>query len=329
MNKIAICFTEKGAGVLERLRQESEKKGIRPPECFAASKDADLPDGFTRIGEPIANWTASVFKPGNALIFVGALGIAVRAIAGLVKDKLSDCPVVVIDDNGQFVIPVLSGHVQGANKLAVTLAELLSAVPVITTATDVNEVFSADVFAVENRLSIANREGIKKVSAKALEGKKVTLSIKDYPPKEPVDVIVADETDAEYSLLLRPKRYTVGIGMKKGKDPAMVERFFLEILSERGLTPADVYALCTIDVKEEEEALIQLRDRYAIPLLAFDKDLLKMAPGNFAGSSFVEETVGVDNVCERSAVLGAGRGGRLVAGKQARDGMTMAIAERG
>ena len=329
MNKIAICFTEKGAGVLERLRQESEKKGIRPPECFAASKDADISDGFTRIGEPIANWTASVFIPGNALIFVGALGIAVRAIAGLVNDKLKDCPVVVIDDNGQFVIPVLSGHVQGANKLAVTLAELLSAIPVITTATDVNEVFSADVFAVENRLSIANREGIKKVSAKALEGKKVTLSIKDYPPKEPVDVIVADETDAEYSLLLRPKRYTVGIGMKKGKDPAMVERFFLEILSERGLTPEDVYALCTIDIKEEEEALIQLRDRYAIPILTFDKELLKKAPGNFAGSSFVEETVGVDNVCERSAVLGAGRGGRLVAGKQAKDGMTMAIAERG
>ena len=328
MKKIAVCFTHNGEDIIEKLNTELIEKGLEPAEAYVLRDTEVIKKGFVRITLSIADWTASVFYPGNALIFVGAAGIAVRAISGLPKDKLSDCPVIVIDDNGQFVIPILSGHAGGANKLAFILSECLGAIPVITTSTDVNDSFSVDTFAAEKRLNIVNRDGIKKVSAKAVENKKITLSIKDYPPKEMVDVIVADETDAEYSLLLKPKKYTVGLGMKKDKEREAVEQFFLDMLKKCDIDVSDIYALCTIDVKEDETAIISLRDKYRIPVLAFDKDILEKAEGDFDASDFVKSTVGVDNVCERSAVLGAGAGAQLILKKQARDGMTIAIAKR-
>ncbi len=256
------------------------------------------------------------------------MGIAARAIAPYIKDKLTDCPVIVIDDGGTFVIPLLSGHEGSANKLAAIIAELMGAIPVITTSTDVNGAFSADVFAVENRLTIQNREGIKKVSAKAIEGKPVTISIKDYPPAEPVDIILADETDREYSLLLRPKEYVVGIGMRKGKDTNETEEFVLGKLREAGIKTEDVYAIATIDIKAGEPAIRAFSTKYRIPVIGFEAALLNKAAGDFTPSEFVKETVGVDNVCERAAALAAGASGKIICKKTKGDGITLAIARR-
>ena len=328
MKRLAVCFSANGAKIIEKINKACEDKDIAPLTCYALTSSEDIPDDFIRVSEDVYKWTSDNFSEGNALIFVGAMGIAVRALSGLSKDKLSDCPVLVIDDAGRFVIPVLSGHAGSANKLAEIIASLIDAIPVITTSSDVNGVFSVDTFAVENRLTIAEKAGIKKVTSRALENKKVTLSIKDYPPREPVDVIVADETDAEHLLLLKPKMYTVGLGMKKDKDPDEVEKFFLETLKQNGLDGSDIYALCTIDIKEDEPAVLNLRDKYRIPVLSFDAELLKKAPGEYTASEFVRETTGVDNVCERSAVLGAGTGSMLVLKKTAKDGMTVAIAKR-
>lgn len=328
MKRLAVCFSANGAKIIEKINMACEDRDIAPLTCYALTSSEDISDDFIRVSEDVYKWTSDNFSEGNALIFVGAMGIAVRALSGLPKDKLSDCPVLVIDDAGRFVIPVLSGHAGSANKLAEIIASLIDAIPVITTSSDVNGVFSVDTFAVENRLTIAEKAEIKKVTSRALENKKVTLSIKDYPPREPVDVIVADETDAEHLLLLKPKMYTVGLGMKKDKDPDEVEKFFLDTLKQNGLDGSDIYALCTIDIKEDEPAVLNLRDKYRIPVLSFDAELLKKAPGEYTASEFVRETTGVDNVCERSAVLGAGTGSKLVLKKIAKDGMTVAIAKR-
>ena len=328
MIKKAVCFSHRGKELIEKLNVKLREKGLEVASGYLFFEGAEDANDFSRPDKGIEEWTKDNFDSGNALIFVGAVGIAVRAVSGALKDKLRDCPVVVIDDGGNFVIPILSGHAGGANKLSVVLAELIGAIPVITTSTDVNDAFSVDSFAMENNLSIMNREGIKRVSVKALEDKKVTLSIKDYPQKEKVDVLVSDTPEGEYSLLLKPKKYTVGIGMKKGKEPSDVEAFFLDTLKKTGIDIKDVYALGTIDIKEDEPALIRLRDKYRIPLISFDKDILKKAQGVFCSSDFVKSTVGVDNVCERSAVLAAGAGAELILRKTAFEGMTIAIAKR-
>ena len=333
MKKIAVCFTHHGEDVIEKLNTGLKEKGLEEAQSFISKDTDEIRPGFTRLSQSVGEWTASVFQSGNALIFVGAAGIAVRAVSRVARDKLSDCPVIVIDDNGQFVIPILAGHAGGANKLAAVIAECLGAIPVITTSTDVNDTFSADTFAVENRLQLISREGIKKVSVKALEDKKITLSIKDFPPEERVDIVVADETDAEYSLLMRPKKYTVGLGMRRDKDSVKVEEFFLETLRDNDIDIDDVYAICTIDLKEDEAAIRNLRDRYRIPVLAFDKDILSKVQGDFEASEFVKNTVGVDNVCERAAMAGAlftgnSKTAELVVKKRIRDGMTIAVARR-
>ena len=313
MHKDIIFFTDRGSKTADRINGRFTELGIETATVFHGSAD-----DFARNG----------FREGHALIFVGAIGIAVRAISPYVKDKLSDSPVIVVDDAGRFVIPILAAHAGGAGKLAVMIAEAIDAVPVLTTSTDVNGAFSADVFAGENHLTVRNRDGIKKVSTKALEGKAVTISIKDYPPAEQVDIIIADETDREYSLLLSPKRYTVGIGLKRGKSPEELERFILDVLAGLDIDTDDVYAISTIDIKEEEEALLYLRDKYRIPLITFEAAVLEKAQGDFTSSDFVKETVGVDNVCERCAVLAAGPGAELILAKTCGEGMTVAIAKR-
>ena len=318
MKKVAISFTSYGKEVIDKLNNACLDHGIRPAEPYIS----------TQLEIPLSDWSREMFEKGCALIFVGATGIAVRAIADCVKDKLTDPPVIVIDDMGRYVIPLLSGHAGGGNKLAVTIAELIGAQAVITTSTDIHEAFSADVFARENHLNIRNRSGIRKVSAKAVEGKPVTISIKDYPPKEPVDVIVADETDSEYSLLLSPRKYTMGIGTRKGIDPAVAEGYILGILGDNDIITDDIYAVCTIDIKQDEPAIRDFCDKYRLPLITFEASVLKRAEGDFTSSDFVRQTVGVDNVCERAAMLGAGPGAKKVLPKQTGEGITVAVYER-
>ena len=325
--KCAVCFSKKGADVIKRINAGFSKAGIGPTEAFYKYSASEAPEGFTQLTSSLSEWTAQAFTAHSAIIFVGALGIAMRTIAPFVKDKLADSPVIVIDDNAAFVIPLLSGHAGGGNKLAAMLSEVLDSVPVITTSSDINDSFSADVFACEERLKIMNRDGIKKVSAKAIEGKAVTISVKDYPHAEPVDIIVADETDREYSLLLSPKKYTIGMGMKKDTPFEKVEGFALDVLKEAGIGIDDIYAVCTIDIKENEPGLKAFCNKYRIPLISFDTQLLNKVKGDFESSDFVMKTTGTDNVCERAAVLGAG-GGELTVRKTTGGGITAAIARR-
>jgi cobalt-precorrin 5A hydrolase len=102
----------------------------------------------------------------------------------------------------------------------------------------------------------------------------------------------------------------------------------LDILNANGIDIKDVYAFASIDIKEDEEALIYLKDKYSIPLITFDAALLNKVKGEFEASEFVKKTVGVDNICERAAVLCAGVNSEIVVGKKTGDGMTVAVAKR-
>lgn len=312
-----IYFTDKGKALSERL-----KAGLTEHDAVIVPK-----------GAPLAIVCGDAFVDNEALVFVGAAGIAVRTIAPLVRDKLKDPPVIVIDENGSFVIPFLSGHVGGANNLALEVADIIGAQPVITTATDVSGAFSVDVFAKENELKIANREGIARVSSSALEGKPVTICIKDYPPEEPVDVLIADEEAAKVlkdsaKIVLCPKRYAIGIGCRRGKTFEALRSFAEEVLDDNGIDISDAGCIVTIDVKKDEEGLKRLSQAWRMPLITFEAGLLAKAEGDFSHSETVLEKVGVDNVCERAAVLAAGRGSQLIVKKTVRDGMTIAVAER-
>lgn len=118
---------------------------------------------------------AGTRHPCEAIIFVGATGIAVRAIAPFITGKAVDPAVLVIDEAGRYVISLLSGHLGGANALARTAAALIEAEPVITTATDAESAFAVDTFAKENGFLLTDLRKAKEVSAKVLRGEKLRI----------------------------------------------------------------------------------------------------------------------------------------------------------
>ena len=151
-----ICFTGAGAKLGARLLKELKLSGH---ECRGYVLEKFLnpfheTNGLEPLKSSLQEWTGNQFETREGLIFIGAAGIAVRAIAPWVKDKRTDPAVVVIDDSGRFSISLLSGHLGGANGLAEETAKLTGGIPVITTATDIHGRFAVDNFAKEQGLWI-------------------------------------------------------------------------------------------------------------------------------------------------------------------------------
>lgn len=296
------------------------------------------------VESSVVRWAGEQMRAGNGILFIGACGIAVRAIAPHLTDKLHDVPVLVMDEAGKYVIPVLSGHMGGANGLARLVAGRTGAEPVMTTATDIRGKFAVDLFAKRNGLAVVNREGIAKVSARVLAGQEITLSMEEgqaagclpegvrvipYPPGEPVDVLVTSGAEGfGAALLLKPKDYVVGIGCKKGKPEKELQEWIGKVLDRLGILPEQVCALASVSAKCREPGILALCRRAGIPFFTYTPEELQAVEGTFQGSAFVKAQVGVDNVCERAALKACGVGGKLMCGKQAENGMTVAVARK-
>lgn len=180
MNISIISFTQNGERLSHRIKEEIAEYNVRLYTKRTRWEDGE--EGAYRpeaeqVETSLSVWAGEQFARHNALLFIGAAGIAVRAVAPHAVSKLTDSPVLVMDEGGEYVIPLLSGHVGGANAIALRIAQKLGAQAVLTTATDVNHRFAVDVFAGKNRLTICRKEGIAAVSSKILAGKRATVSI--------------------------------------------------------------------------------------------------------------------------------------------------------
>lgn len=363
-----ISFTYNGIQLSRKLEEILEKEEVTAyTKCSAITKLQCQPD-IESVHCSISEWAKQQMEEKKVLIFIGACGIAVRAIAPHITDKLHDSPVLVMDEKGEYVIPILSGHMGGANELACWISEKMRAIPVITTATDINKKFSVDLFAKKNNLAIVNKEGIAKVSSKILtmdetSNLEVTISIEtghiksnaympaglrlvSYPPNQPVDIVITsqvqeyeehfcynvksnlDDKIVRASLVLQPKEYVIGIGCRKGKEADKIEQFIRRSMEELGILNRQILALASIAQKREEQGLIEWSTKAGVLFVTYTAEELKAVEGNFHESAFVAKKVGVGNVCERAALKKCGTGAMLVYEKHAEDGMTIAIAKR-
>lgn len=297
-----------------------------------------------RSGKPetLREWTEKRFVSGGALVFVGAVGIAVRAIAPYVDKKWKDPAVVAVDECGRFAIPLLSGHLGGANRLARAIAELCGATPVVTTATDLHGLFAVDDWARVQNLRVVEPERIRTVSAKVLAGGALHLysrfPIEGTPPDEvellsappagesspASDVFLSVHRENGESLHLAPRAVVLGVGCRRGISRESIEDAFAAFLAESGLLPQSVRAVASIDLKKDEEGLLAFCRAHGWPLETRSAQELNETPGGFTPSPFVQSVTGTDNVCERSAA--AVSGGKILHRKRSLGGVTMAAA---
>lgn len=319
----AIAFTEVGKKTAQSILGKLDL-------------DWDLTDGFGENKTNVQEWTAKHFQSGKGLIFVGAVGIAVRAIASYIDHKATDPAVIVMDETGSFVIPILSGHMGGANLLARKIAKISGGQAVLTTATDVQKVWAVDSWAMAQQLIIKNPEAIKLVSSRLLNNDIVKIK-SDVPLSGvlPDGVLLTDDSheadviispfysNNKIALQLIPKCIIAGIGCRQGISKEAIEQVFNQCLKTERIHHESIASVHSIDLKRSEPGLIDFCTELKVPFITHSAESLNCVEGDFTSSQFVKEVTGIDNVCERAALI---TGERLIMKKKAEKGATIALA---
>lgn len=279
----------------------------------------------------------------DALVFIMATGIVVRTIAPLIKSKTSDPAIVVLDQQGKNVISLMSGHLGGANELTRKIAYAIGANPVITTATDVQNVPAFDEIAKRNNLIIENIDVLKHISSDLLEGKTIELYTdlsllnKDSLPHVKITfelskscrVIISDKIlfnsfDCIESkiLYLRPKSIVIGVGCKKNTETQHLKNCFYKFLETYKLSPISVIKIATIGLKQHEPAILALCESLGIQLEIVPDEDIKNCAYPFESSEFVRSVTGLPSVSEACSYL-ASDCGEVITGKVKYSGVTL------
>jgi cobalt-precorrin 5A hydrolase len=186
-----------------------------------------------------------LFPETKRIIALMSMGIAVRSIAPLLRDKWTDPAVVVVSPDLRYAVPLVGGH-HGANALARELSPL-GIQPVITTATETAGQDAVETVAMQNGCEIVNRNSTRTVNAAVLDG-----TAKIYAVPGPAMVLAGPDV----SILVKQGEYAVGVGCRKGVAPAEVSRAIRSALDEAGVSLNDVMVVATTVKKSLENGLI-------------------------------------------------------------------------
>ena len=322
MKTAVLCFSPQGTALAKKYFSEEDLYG----------KDFQRPIKKEAFGE--------IFSTYERIVFIGAAGIAVRYMAPFVEDKRRDPAVVVIDPLGRYVIPLLSGHLGGANGYALELAKTMGAEAVLTTASDSLGFEAIDVFAQKENVAFDDMVAMKNVAAAMVAGREILwyseeISLPKYPHIKRVssveeadaeDGVVVSKRDVEINsgLQLVPRRIHLGIGSKKGTDSEALVAFIKKTLKAYAIHPAAVAAIHTIDIKKEEPAIVYAAKELGVPLKIYTAEELARNEDRCSGSDFVKATVGVSSVSCTAAYMG---GEAMIAEKICEGGFTLTITE--
>ncbi|HUV50874.1 MAG TPA: precorrin-4 C(11)-methyltransferase [Anaerolineae bacterium] len=342
-NRIALwAITPKGVLIARKIAENL------PDARLHLSADLNINDISASCFERLSDAVSSNFHAYTGHVFIMSTGIVVRLIASCIRNKTTDPAVVVLDEIGRHAISLVSGHLGGANSLAIKVAGLIGAEPVITTATDVNQAPAIDVLAKQHNLFIENPEAIKNINMAFITGKKFYLHdpykllcdsispahiLKDFKKgqiteNEDIPGVFIDDVLADLSkkmLILRPGSLVAGIGCNRNTSMKEIKEFLKEVLEESKLAIASVIRMATISLKADEPGLIALAEELKLPISFYDKEELNKADGIKSPSDMVEKHTGVKSVCEAAAIL-ASKNGKLIVPKHSTRNVTVAIA---
>ncbi|MBY0090865.1 cobalamin biosynthesis protein [Priestia aryabhattai] len=287
-----VAITKHGVEIARNLGRTFQQSDVYYMSKFEKGDEQEqniqLFSGSVRMLLP------SLFESYKGLIIIISLGAVVRMIAPILKDKKTDPAVVVIDDKGENVISVLSGHIGGANELTREVAAALEAHPVITTASDVQKTIPVDLFGKRFGWVWESAEKLTPVSASVVNEEEIAMvqesgeknwwhyehpvpaNIKTYSSIQtaleasPHAALVVthrnlkkeEEAILENGVLYRPKVLAIGMGCNRGTSAAEIETVIEKTLAELQFSMKSVKALCTIEIKKDEEGLLEVASKY-------------------------------------------------------------------
>jgi len=296
------------------------------------------------IDDRLEDFVGSIFNQYSALVFIMATGIVVRTIAKHIKHKSIDPAILVMDEKGEFIISLLSGHLGGANDAARFLGEKIGAKPVITTASDVNDSMAVDTIAMKLNCSLDGFDEAKNITALIVNKEAVGIKsdipipftlpeniieiMDDYKDIKGVIYITNKKGFSSFSpkVQIVPKNIVVGIGCRKGIQKDHIIEAVNKFLDINNIHPKSIKHFATVDVKQNEQGIIETSKYFNVPLMIISREQIMKVEKSFETSDFVRKTIGVGAVCEPCAYLSSSKG-HFIMRKTSAQGVTVCLLE--
>lgn len=352
MDKTAIiAITKNGIDIASLLKKQFPSwKIFVPSKLHQEGREIEWFEETTTLK------IKELFENYSALVCIFSLGAVIRLVAPHMKDKKTDPAVVVIDDTAKFAISTLSGHLGGANKLTEEIATTLGAIPVVTTAADVNKTIAVDLLGKEFGWEIDEISAVTKVSAFMVNEEKIGvfqdageknwwLPKKELPKNVHIyksfselvesdckgflvitDRIIENSKIQNSVVIYRPKTLVIGVGLHWDTAKDIIQEGMNFCLSKFNLSQKSLAKFVSIKKEVEVKGLQELSKEMKVPVEYFDKAELSVI--NIPNPSDIVQTFeGTPSVSEAAAIKASS--GELVVQKQKfPPNLTIAIARR-
>lgn len=301
---------------------------------------AELPNCIVIKDAPVPQLMKECFAQHYNVVFIGALGICVRALNGLMTDKYHDPAVVCMDTTCQYVIPVLSGHVGGANDLAHSIARVFGIKAVVTTQSDCSRLWALDTLAARNgwQMELNTAPSLNQCIAQYVNKEETALLI-EHNSKEAEELrntkashvslvdgicnvttqqLLLAVTHKEYKALsipaiyYRPAVLHLGFGCKHQCNPEGIVEQICNCIREKGFSPLSVASISTHEIKKDEPLFRALQNKFpwARKNIFTTEELKDIVVPNPSEKAF--QVTGLYGVAESCAILASGNSHLLI-----------------
>ena len=355
---VIVAITNRGVETALKIKASLDMVSLNS-SVYAPKKYNQ--NGVISLEKKFSDFIKETYSNVDAIVAVMATGITIRAVAPLLESKLTDPAVIGVDATGKFAISLLSGHFGGANELTRIIAEGLKATPVITTASDVTGKKCVEDIAKTFHLSIDNPTSLVAVNSAIVNNDRIVIvvvgdieiSIDDincYEVKrvndgllsleivnnydagliiaKPYEILNLSKLQKPYTIL-KTKKIVVGLGARKESSQESIIQAIYKALDKANLPLMRVNRFATIDIKKSSEPMVDAVEQLGVPLEFLSVDALRSLTHSDLSpdSPMVQGKIGVGGVCERAALIVAGKNSNLILKKTKLNGVTVAIAE--
>ena len=333
--KTAIyCVSKNGYNIALNIREKAYKDSdiyVSERVYNTLGLEVQNPGKIHKIEGRLAELISVTFTAYDLHIFIMATGIVVRVIDGKATTKDRDPAVITVDEQANFAISLLSGHLGGANEECRKIASGIGAVPVVTTATDVSGKIAVDTLSQKIKAKLEDLEGAKRVTSLIVNGENVSLHLPENIVKVNENssgaIIISNRRKIEISKII-PQNIVLGIGCKRGITKEHIIEKLKYVMENQNLEPSSIRKAASAWVKSDEKGLLEAMENLNIPIEFFEKEkILEVENLIVDRSVYVKKTIGVYGVSEPCAYLASSRKGKFLVKKIKLEGMTLSIFE--